>query len=39
MYIAKKIEVEPTLQLDALARESGRCYSEIIKREDTRWQP
>ena len=36
MYITKKIEVEPTLQLDALACESGRCYSEITKREDTR---
>ena len=30
MYLTKKIKVKPTRYLDALARESGRCYSKIL---------
>ena len=30
MYTTKKLKVPPTPELDALADESGRCYSKII---------
>ena len=30
MYLTEKIKVKPTPYLDALARESGRCYSKIV---------
>ena len=30
MYTTKKIKVSPTPELDALARESGGCYSKVV---------
>ena len=30
MYTTKKVKVEPTPELDALARESGRVYSKVV---------
>ncbi len=30
MYLTEKIKVKPTPYLDALARESGRCYSKVV---------
>ena len=30
MYTTKKVKIEPTPELDALARESGRVYSKVV---------